>query len=147
MKIKEDNNNIIIISIFLLFSIVIYKDLKKTKKKNKGYDHNLNNNNNVIDEYIKTNRICPIKKTITNYTSCIHYPKLNMGFTISTSSKGVLSDIQQSFKNNNNIYKIVYENDKYYFNNNGQNIQEIKICNKYNIDKLINKLGTKKVSE
>jgi len=123
--------NIIIISLIVLLSIYIF---------------NSNNMPSMID-YIESHRICPVMRIQTKYSACVHYPPLNMGFTVSVSSKQCVSEIQQSFKDNDKKYMIIKGTDSFYLTKDGYIAQMIKLCSRSTINELIDTLGTKKTSQ
>tara|TARA_B110000495_G_scaffold176424_1_gene167890 strand:+ start:948 stop:1361 length:414 start_codon:yes stop_codon:yes gene_type:complete len=131
---EDFNGMIIILSIFLL-SIYIYK------YNVSDYVFNVDIR---LNDYFRSHTVCPVMGGETNYSACIHYPPLNLGFTISVYSIECLSEIQTSFKKNDGIYTIDKKDGVYYFNKGGVDLQIIKLCNRETIQELIDTIGTKK---
>ena len=131
----ENFNCVIVICLFLL-TIYIYND-------NSYNSYNLIHKDVKLDDYFLSHKKCPVTGGETKYSACIHYPPLNLGFTISISSKYSLSEIQKSLKKNDGKYSIYNDNGIYYFKGRLNN-QIVKLCNKETIQELLNNIGTNK---
>lgn len=123
---------VICIIILTSLTLTIYYNYKM-----KNYD---------IDDYVKSQKICPITGNKTFYTSCIQDPDLNNAFIISVSSIKNISEIQKSLNDNDKLIEIK-ENNKGYFmiNNKNKNIQLIPKCEDMNKEDIMKKIETKNI--
>lgn len=98
---------------------------------------------NNIDEAIRiTHSICPVTEMPTTKTTCIHLPNniveglpgpIDGGFFASVKSCDEISRIQSSLNDNDNLFRIIYENDSYILQKNGVNKQILLQCNPTNL--------------
>lgn len=157
---KEDHIALIVVvclTIYLFYNISQTNNkLKEIKNENNSNDtikDNSNDNhyhkeiNNIPDTFTQliqeTHSICPVMDAIPKFSSCIHYPPLNRGFIISTCCNHCVEQIQKSFKNADNKYRIDLIGGFYYLVRNDEVKQMVPECGIENIRKVIKIANTK----
>ena len=71
---NESNINLILGTIFVLF--IIYYVYNNSEKSNE--------NKNILQLIQEPHQLCPVMKHKTQLSTCIHHPKINKAFIIST---------------------------------------------------------------
>lgn len=152
---KDDHIALILVVCLTLY---LFYNISQTNNKLQNIKQNINNNYNndnynndnynkqpdTFTQLIKeTHSICPVMDAIPKISSCIHYPPLNRGFIISTCCKHCVEQIQKSFKNADNKYRIDLIGGFYYLVKNDEITQMVPECGIENIRKVIKIANTK----
>lgn len=158
---KDDHIALILV---VCLTVYLFYNISQTNNKLQNIKQNINNNynndnynndnyNNGINynkqpdtftQLIKeTHSMCPVMDAIPKISSCIHYPPLNRGFIISTCCKHCVEQIQKSFKNADNKYRIDLIGGFYYLVKNDEITQMVPECGIENIRKVIKIANTK----
>ena len=156
---KDDHIALILV---VCLTVYLFYNISQTNNKlqnikqniNNNYNNNYNNNNYNNDNYNKqhdtftqlikeTHSMCPVMDAIPKISSCIHYPPLNRGFIISTCCNHCVEQIQKSFKNADNKYRIDLIGGFYYLVKNDEITQMVPECGIENIRKVIKIANTK----
>ena len=152
---KDDHIALIIVvclTIYLFYNISQtnnkLKNIKQTinKSTNNNIDYNINydNKQDTFTQLIQeTHSMCPVMDAIPKISSCIHYPPLNRGFIISTCCTHCVEQIQKSFKNTDNKYRIDLIGGFYYLVKNDEVTQMVPECGIENIKKVIKIANTR----
>tara|TARA_Y100000590_G_scaffold404895_1_gene492775 strand:- start:108 stop:599 length:492 start_codon:yes stop_codon:yes gene_type:complete len=137
----NDNNNesniiLILGIIFVLF--IIYYVYNNSEKSNENFE-----NKNIIQLIQETHQLCPVMKHKTQLSSCIHHPKLNKAFIISTCCKNCIQTIQESFNNESNEYTIIEKDNIFILVHDNKEVQVTPVCSEENIKLVIHLAKTK----